>query len=119
MNVKTKYTLYKLNSYFSNNELFDDEGSVEHILPENKNAKETLNIGNLIILEGSINKDCDISDYEVKREKYMESKYTWVKQFANETEEWNENSVEERAEKLARLCYEKILDQEIVARKKQ
>ena len=73
MNVKTKYTVYKLNAYFSENELFDDEGSVEHILPENQNEKETLNIGNLIILEGSINEECDTCDYEVKRKKYMES----------------------------------------------
>ena len=44
-NLRTKYALYKLNCYYSSVELFDEDGSIEHILPEYSDEK-CLNIGN-------------------------------------------------------------------------
>ena len=33
-NLRTKYALNKLNAYYLDEEIFDDKGSIEHILPE-------------------------------------------------------------------------------------
>ena len=56
-NVKVKYIINKLECFFSSDkhEIFDDNGSIEHIIPE-KYGKEALGIGNLILLEYPLNK---------------------------------------------------------------
>ena len=50
INIKTKYVVYKLNCFFSQKEIFEDDGSIEHIVPETT-GENALNIGNLILLE--------------------------------------------------------------------
>lgn len=113
LNMKSKYTLYRINSYYNENIMFPDNGSVEHILPEQLDKEVTLNIGNLILLEGDINEECGKLDYLQKKEIYKKSKYDWVKNFIKDHSDWNENLVEGRAEKMAEICYEKVLGKKI------
>lgn len=106
LNLKTKYAINKLNCYYNNSEMFDDEGSIEHILPEEDN--KTLNIGNLILLEKNLNVEAGDKEYVSKKPIYIKSSYEWVKKFVDENNDWNENAVDNRAEMLAETYYEKI-----------
>lgn len=53
VNIKSKYAVYKLNCYFSDKEVFEDDGSIEHILAETS-GEQALNIGNLILVAGAL-----------------------------------------------------------------
>ena len=75
-NMKTKYAIQKLNCFYSETEVFDDNGSIEHILPESNEL--SLNIGNLILLELKINHQARDNRYLTKKEYYAKSKYDWV-----------------------------------------
>lgn len=110
-NLRTKYALNKLNALFSGNEIFDDEGSVEHILPEGDDS--TLNIGNLILLETKLNVKAGNLLYKDKRKIYARSKYNWVKGFSQEHFNWSTGNIEKRARKLAEIYYTKIFNREI------
>lgn len=84
-----KYILCKLESDASGIERAyeTDPGTIEHILPENPTqeweqvfpaeqwSKNVYRLGNLSLLEGSINRDLANSDYSVKAAKYRESGY--------------------------------------------
>ena len=56
--MKCKYALQKLNCYYQKKEIFEDDSSIEHILPECNEGNVT-NIGNLIMLEGNLNTEAD------------------------------------------------------------
>ena len=73
LNIKTKYAIYKLNSHFGGKEAFEDDGSIEHILPETTEG-HALNIGNLILLEGKINSDAGNRCYADKIPFYSTSR---------------------------------------------
>jgi len=105
-NMKTKYAINKLNCYFENNELFENNGSIEHILPETEGI--ALNIGNLILLESDLNREARNEKYVSKKQVYEKSTYKWVKKFIHAKDNWDENSIEERAKELAKIYYEKI-----------
>ncbi len=105
-NLKTKYAVNMLNCYFSNSELFDDEGTVEHIIPENE---DTIFIGNLILLESKINSDADNKCYSDKIDFYKKSKYAWVNQFIKENQNFSKDNIKKRSDDLAELYYTKIL----------
>lgn len=109
-NTKTKYAINMLNCYFSKNELFDDEGSVEHINPEND---DTLSIGNLILLEVGINNDAGEREYCDKIDFYKESKYEWIKQFLDKYPIFTKNNIDDRAIGIAELYYTKVLGKNI------
>lgn len=106
LNLKTKYAINKLNCYYNNSEMFDDEGSIEHIIPEA--GDKTLNIGNLILLENNLNVEAGDEEYASKKLIYGKSSYKWVKKFVDDNNDWNENAVDNRAETLAEIYYEKI-----------
>ena len=108
VNVKTKYAINKLNCFFSGKELFPDDGSIEHILPESENTV-ALNIGNLILLEQSINEKINNKPYNEKIPFYQQSTYPWIKQFISENAEWNEESINKRGIELAKIYYTQIL----------
>jgi len=111
-NIKTKYALNKINSYYNDSELFDDEGSVEHILPE---SEGTINneIGNLILLELSLNKEADSLEYDKKISIYQSSNYKWVLEFISENSHWESDQFEKRAKDLAKFYYTNILGRNI------
>lgn len=108
-NIKTKYVLNRINSYYSQKEVFDDQGSIEHIIPEIPGDKDTLKIGNLILLEQNLNGRCANEDYSQKKKIYAESSYTEVKRFVYNNETWTKSDINQRTKELAKLYYDKIL----------
>ena len=106
LNVKTRYAVNKLSCYFENSELFDDKGSIEHILAETND--KTLNIGNLILLEEKLNIEAGNEEYATKKTVYEKSTYSWVKDFIANNVTWNENDINNRAVALSKIYYEKI-----------
>lgn len=112
INVKSKYAIYKLNCYYSGKEVFEDDGSIEHIMSET-NGECALNIGNLILLEGKINNDAGKGSYVEKVPHYQKSQYVWIKRFIKVNNNWNEEMIEKRAINLATVYYKEILKREI------
>lgn len=112
-NVKTKYALNKLNSLFLNDEVFSDNGSVEHIIPE-KYGNDTLNIGNLILIEKNLNDKAKDLEYENKLDIYRESKYPWVEKFISTYDSWKLSNIANRADTLAKIYYQHVFNKEIM-----
>jgi Uncharacterized conserved protein len=106
-NLKAKYVLNKLYGYYQSENLFDEKGSVEHIIPEDGGM--TTNIGNLILLERDLNNLAGDVVYVDKVEFYRKSKYKWVEKFVAEHHDWGIGEVEDRAKFLAKEFYEKVL----------
>ena len=107
-NVKTKYAINKLNSLYSNNEVFANDGTIEHIIPE-KEQGNTLNIGNLILLEDILNVEAGHENYANKCAVYAKSNYIWVKNFVAQHEQWDSSMIEQRAKEMAKVYYTEIL----------
>lgn len=107
-NVKTKYAINKLNSLYSNNEVFANDGTIEHIIPE-KEQGNTLNIGNLILLEDNLNVEAGYENYANKCAVYAKSNYIWVKNFVAQHEQWDSSMIEQRAKEMAKVYYTEIL----------
>lgn len=105
-NIKAKYALYKINALYEDMDCFNDNCSIEHIIPEG--SFDTLNIGNLIVLETKLNQEADNKEYKDKVKIYKKSKLNWVDNFIKENEEWNESMIEERAKKMAKYLYNSI-----------
>lgn len=110
-NLRTKYALNKLNAYYLDEEIFDDKGSIEHILPEGD--INTLNIGNLILLEGKLNVDAGNLAYKDKKKIYKRSKYLWVTSFVKSHSSWTSADIEERAADMAKIFYSKIFNRAV------
>lgn len=112
VNIKTKYAINKLNSYFENKDIFEDEGSIEHILSENS-GEYALNIGNLILLEGKLNNEAGQNSYTEKILIYQKSKYSWIYKFVKRNKIWTEDLIRERAVHLASLYFKELLNKEL------
>lgn len=108
-NMKCKYALLKLNSYYQKKETFEDDASIEHIIPECKEG-DANNIGNLITLEGPLNNEADMKEYPEKLKIYEKSNYKWVLRFAEKHPSWSEDMIKDRAKEMATLFYNKILN---------
>ena len=111
-NLKTKYAINKIACYYEGSDVFDDEGSVEHILSETESDKN-INIGNLILLERRLNQKADNLDYVAKTEIYRESTYKWVQSFLSNNAEWNNDKLTARSKKMAAFYYTKILGKQL------
>ena len=109
-NIKTKYVINRMESFYSKDrhEVFDEKGSIEHILPE-ENGGEALNIGNLILLECKLNNDARAFDYNSKKSIYLKSQYPWVIDFVNNHENWTNDDIGHRAIEMADIFYHNIL----------
>lgn len=112
VNIRTKYAINKLNSFFENKEVFEDDGSIEHILSE-KLGEYTLNIGNLILLEEKLNNDAGQNSYGEKIHFYQESSYSWIDKFVKKNKEWTADMISKRAANLAALYYKEILQKKL------
>ena len=111
-NLKAKYALYKLNSVYSGDEIFERGMTVEHISPESKSvANRTL--GNLILLENSLNGEAGEQEYQAKKAVYMKSRNPWVTEFLAENTVWNASKFEERSKKMARDYYQKVFGKNV------
>ena len=110
-NDKVKYAINKLNCFYScsKQELFAEDGSIEHILPESY-GEYALNIGNMILLEMNLNSDAGNLSYEEKKaDYYVKSSYNWVKKFIEIHPTWEKNEITNRAEKMAEQFYYGVL----------
>lgn len=112
VNIKSKYAVYKLNCYFSDKEVFEDDGSIEHILAETS-GEQALNIGNLILVEGKINGEAGNRSYLEKIPYYYKSQYLWMKKFIEINKDWDESMIAGRAGALATVYYKEILKREL------
>ncbi len=112
-NLKTKYAIQKLNSFFEGTEIFSDLGSIEHILPETIN-ENSLNIGNLILLEEELNGQAGNLRYPDKRTIYLKSSYKWINQFVENNEKWSEEMIKLRASELSEMYYREIFGRKII-----
>lgn len=111
-NLRTKYTLYKLNAYYSKNDVFPSNLSVEHIFPESK-SQESCSIGNLILLENSLNNEARDEDYENKKPIYQKSELKWLKLFLSKYSDWSDSEFLIRAEDMAQSYYTLIFGKDI------
>ena len=107
LNMKAKYILNKLQCYYQNNSMFDEQGSIEHIIPEDGGL--SINIGNLILLERDLNDLAKDNAYELKKAVYERSSYRWVNEFVNVHAEWTADKIVDRAKDLSKEFYEKVL----------
>ena len=108
-NMKCKYAINKIQCYYQDTEVFDDNLSIEHIESE-KNGEFMQSIGNLIALEEKLNGKADSLAYSDKIAIYKKSTYKWVAKFIDEHKTWNENEIPARAKALAELYFDKILN---------
>lgn len=90
---------------------FDEDASIEHILPQN--ADENWNVdedklrqlvfrlGNTCLLERRLNLEIKDSSFASKKEIYKQSVYLDAKNIGNELDEWNENTINSRQKDMA------------------
>jgi len=111
-NVKTKYAIQKLNSFYDNKDVFSDNGSIDHIVPEST-GENSFNIGNLIILEETLNEEAGDQSYLQKKKVYLKSSYSWINKFVEANEVWTKANIEQRAIDLSKIYYRDILGKTI------
>ena len=114
---QARYTLYKLEGQVSNGNKYDysfDEGTIEHILPENlteewenifsedEHARNVYKIGNFSLLEKKKNRDIADFIFKEKLPIYKTSKYFLSKTIA--ASEWNVNALKYRQSELAKVA---------------
>ena len=113
-NLLTKYVVNNIGNSFSNREYDYDDGSIEHILSESL-SDINLSIGNLILLEQTINNNIpnNISINDKIANYYEKSNYTQVKYFCKQYHSFSEQDIVKRAEKLCQYYYTKIINRTI------
>lgn len=113
-NVITKHILNRWEALTNESYVYELESSIEHICDENFEDPVTLNIGNLLLLEQRINSSIPHGqDIAQKKEYYLNSKYTSVKTFIEESENiscWSEENIISRSKKFAEAYYEKLVE---------
>ncbi len=95
--------------YTKDYHLFDTNVTIEHIFPENymnieKEVDNSLiyRLGNLTLLESSLNKECGNKAFNEKIEIYKKSQYELTRELI-EYEEWGIDNIRSRQEKLAKI----------------
>lgn len=108
---KSKYIIDKMYCHYEDrgSKLYSREGTVEHIISE-CNGEYAQHIGNLILLEKTLNNDADSMEYEDKKAIYEKSSYKWVKRFIAEHNTWEKTDFEARANEMARVFYYEVLN---------
>lgn len=112
-NQIAKYAIYKIEEKLSEgkNSSFDRVlATIEHIIPvsNTKNEELVLNIGNLIILENILNRECRSRSYKEKVSFYKKSNYQFVKVFLSNYSHFDESDVEKRSEAIGLELYNLI-----------
>ncbi|GIX43127.1 MAG: hypothetical protein KatS3mg129_2860 [Leptospiraceae bacterium] len=90
--------------------LFDTNATIEHIFPENYlNIEEKIDesiiyrLGNLTLIEASLNRECANKPFKEKREIYKKSQYEITKEVSQNTE-WGANEIRSRQLQLATIA---------------
>lgn len=100
-NTLTKFVINEICKHMEDRDIALEFSSMEHMINENENNLNTLNIGNLICLEEPLNNEAGNLSYEEKIEIYKKSKYNCVKKLIKDYGNFSENDIEKRAKKLA------------------
>lgn len=108
-NVPTIYILNRISSNFSDNEIWKNDSSIEHIANEDKNESLTINIGNLILLEEKLNNEAGNKSYQDKRKIYLKSSYREVIKFVENHAEWTIEEISDRSNELFEIYYDRLL----------
>lgn len=111
-NVKAKYALYKLNSVYTGDEIFEQGMTVEHIASESESVSNRA-IGNLILLENSLNGEAGEQDYQTKKAVYVKSNSPWIAEFMSENVDWDASKFNERSKRMAKDYYEKVFGKRV------
>ncbi len=112
-----RYILYSIENHISNNPITnynEDDGTIEHILPENPDERWGGNfvkdiqkdfiyrLGNYTLLERKLNNECEGHKIEIKKGIYQKSKYKMSQDF--EYDLWNPQKLKHRQAKLAKYA---------------
>jgi hypothetical protein len=107
-----RYILWKLENDAANQEIVEENFSIEHILPESPEhdwldnftddqiADTVYRLGNLTPLEPSLNRQIGNRSYAIKRDVYPKSAYRLTQEIL--AEEWTPNALANRQKQLAK-----------------
>ena len=112
-NTLGKYVIYKFEEILSENKFEKESATIEHIIPESSvdSSIATLNIGNLIILEETLNnQECKNKSLEEKYKIYKKSKYCTVKDLLDKYTIPHDFSIDKRAKDIANRIYKMITE---------
>lgn len=110
-----KYILNKINNYLDKNSELDLNGSkthIEHIMPRNNtvwNVTDDVHdsylwrLGNLTLLNSSLNESASNKTFEEKKKEYAQSKIK-LNEYICSFDKWDELSIEERQRYLADIA---------------
>lgn len=104
----TRYAIYEIERILSGKENCSNNSSIEHIIPEAIDNDISIRIGNLVLLEEDLNKECDIKTLDKKIKIYKKSNFESVKKFLNNysTDGFDKSKIKERADYLANIFYD-------------
>ena len=108
--MKAKYALRRLSDFYTSGYALV-EPTVEHIMPDNGTSPSIL-IGNLLMIEGSLNEKADTSDFKEKIKIFKDSKSDFVKNFIGTYQDcssWNDQTIANRTEQMAEITYDQVL----------
>lgn len=110
-----RYILFEIERQVSGNSYDFESGSynIEHIMPESLNSdwdhiedrdheQFIYRVGNMTILNSSVNRDIGNSSFELKKEKYSESEFEITRRISSENTEWTPNRISIHQQWLAR-----------------
>ena len=80
-----------------------EEFNVEHILNDSNNENVYYSLGNLLVCPQKINDKMKNKEYQEKRKVLLESKITYLEQFASSYVEFNLSDVDTRSEKVREM----------------
>ena len=108
-----QYVFYTIEYVESGKELFPENMTLEHILPQSTRSESVIGIGcigNLIPISSTLNEKAGSKPIEEKIKIYKESSFFITRDFCSTWEGsdcWDIPKIESRAEKLALDCYNK------------
>lgn len=108
-NVLPKLILRKINCFYRKSSDYTNDSSVEHIMNEDDTKDFSLNIGNLILLEQTLNTEAGSKDFADKLDSYRKSKYDEVLEFVSKHSEWDEDDITQRATEMYELFVTEII----------
>lgn len=108
-NKLSKYVIGRIGSSYENKEIFLENNSVEHIVPEIISDKRVVNIGNLIDLETDLNNEAQDVLYLQKKDIYSKSRNKQIHKFIDDNNNFTVSDIPKRAERLARYYYNNII----------
>jgi hypothetical protein len=110
-----RYILFEIEKHISNNayDFESDSYNLEHIMPESiqegwDNIEDrdhdqfVYRLGNMTILNKRVNRNLGNSDFETKKEKFLESEFYLTQRVANENREWSIERIAEHQKWMAR-----------------